>query len=331
MKGLPVQISAVGGFTPDRRLTNADLEKRVDTTDEWIRTRTGIRERRIVEKGVGVSDLAAGAARKALAARGVPPEEIDLIVLATITPDSPVPAAACLVQRKIGARNAWAFDLSGACSGFVYALAVGAQFVATGAHRRVLVIGADIMSAIVDFTDRATCVLFGDGAGAVLLEPAPPGRPGLLDFILKADGSGADLLCLPGGGSLHPSTHESVDRKMHFLKQEGQRVFKHAVEGMSGVTREIIERNGLKADDIALLIPHQANLRIIEFCAKSAGFPLEKVLINIDRYGNTTAATIPLGLAEAVETGRIKAGDRVVLASFGAGYTWGSALLQWAY
>lgn len=327
--GYPVTITAVGAYTPERVLTNADLQKIVDTTDEWIVTRTGIRERRIAAKGEATSDLAVRAARKTLAARGLDPTEIDLIVLATVTPDMPFPAAACFVQEKLGARRAWSFDVSGACSGFIYALAVGTQFVATGAHRRVLVIGADTMSSVTDYTDRATCILFGDAGGAVLLEPAPPDGPGILDFVLRADGSGAPLLCLPGGGSLNPTSAETVRTRMHYLKQAGRQVFKYAVEEMVKVTREILDRHRLSPQDIALVIPHQANLRILDAYAERMGFTMEKVVANIDRYGNTTAATIPLAMSEALAQKRLKRGDRVILASFGAGFTCASALLKW--
>lgn len=330
-QGYPAAITAVGAYAPERVLTNAELQTIVDTTDEWIVTRTGIRERRIAAKGQLTSDMAVLAARKALARRGLDPAEVDLVILATVTPDMPIPASACTVQEKLGARRAWSFDLSGACSGFIYALAVGTQFVATGAHRRVLVIGADTMSTITDYTDRATCVLFGDAAGAVLLEPAPPDSPGILDFVLRADGSGARLLCLPGGGSLHPVSPETLQGRLHYLKQAGRQVFKYAVEEMVNATRELLGRHGLSTNDIALVIPHQANLRILDAFAERMGLPMEKLVVNIDRYGNTTAATIPLAMCEALDQNRLKRGDRVVLASFGAGFTWASALLRWGY
>jgi 3-oxoacyl-[acyl-carrier-protein] synthase-3 len=331
MNGIPVQITATGGYVPDRRLTNADLEKLVETNDGWIVTRTGIRERRIVSDGQATSDLAVNAARKALEARGIGAETIDLIILATITPDYPVPAAACIVQKKLGATRAWSFDLNGACAGFVFALSGGAQFVAAGFHRRVLVIGADAMSAITDFKDRTTCVLFGDGAGAALLEPAPPGAPAIRDMILGSDGNGVDLLCVPAGGSLRPASHETVDARMHYVHQSGRQVFRIAVEGMVNVTRQLLDRNRLRVQDIACFIPHQANKRILDAMVQRLNIPSEKVVVNIDRYGNTTAATIPLALSEAVEAGRIKRGDRVVFCTFGAGFTWGSALVEWAY
>jgi len=328
---LRVKISALGTYVPPRVLTNADLEKMVDTSDQWIIDRTGIRERHIVDKGVATSDLAAAAARNVLAARGLAASEIDAIIVATVTPDMFFPSTACLVQHKLGARGAWGFDLSGACSAFVYALQTGAQFVATGAHRRVLVIGADVMSSIIDYTDRATCILFGDGAGAVILEPADDNSLSLIDFIHEVDGSGGCSLYMPGGGSLNPSSHETVDKKMHYVHQDGQAVFKYAVRKMAEVCGRILERNGLKGSDVAVFIPHQANLRIISATADRLHFRPESVIINISRYGNTTAATIPLGMETAIEQGKLKKGDLVLLASVGAGFTVGATLLRWAY
>ena len=328
---LGVKISALGTYVPPRVLTNADLEKMVDTSDQWIIDRTGIRERHIVDKGVATSDLAAAAARNVLAARGLAASEIDAIIVATVTPDMFFPSTACLVQHKLGARGAWGFDLSGACSAFVYALQTGAQFVATGAHRRVLVIGADVMSSIIDYTDRATCILFGDGAGAVILEPADDNSLSLIDFIHEVDGSGGCSLYMPGGGSLNPSSHETVDKKMHYVHQDGQAVFKYAVRKMAEVCGRILERNGLKGSDVAVFIPHQANLRIISATADRLHFRPESVIINISRYGNTTAATIPLGMETAIEQGKLKKGDLVLLASVGAGFTVGATLLRWAY
>jgi 3-oxoacyl-[acyl-carrier-protein] synthase-3 len=305
-------------------------KKMVDTSDEWIQTRTGIRERRILGKGLGTSYMAAQALESLLEQKGLNAKDIDLIIVATITPDMMYPATACLVQDSVGAKNAWGFDLSAACSGFLYALVVGSQFVETGAHKRVVVIGADKMSAVVDYTDRETCVLFGDGAGAVLLEPAEDGS-GIQDFIFHIDGSGGKHLCQPGGGSLHPASHETVDKKMHYIYQEGREVFKFAVPSLVGVSVKLLERNGLTGEDIALFVPHQANKRIIDASVNRLKLPADRVLINIDRYANTTSGTIPIGLSEAVEQGRIKPRDNILLASVGGGYTWGSVLLKWAY
>jgi len=325
-----VKISALGTYLPPRLLTNADLEKLVDTNDEWIMSRVGIKERHIVDKGVATSDLAAEAARRALAQRGIEASDLDAIIVATVTPDMMFPATACLVQDKIGAKNVWGFDLQAGCSQFVYALQVGAQFIATGAHKKVMVIGADVMSSIIDYTDRATCVLFGDGAGAVILEPADDDS-GLIDFMHEVDGSGGCSLYMPGGGSLHPSSHETVDKKMHYVHQDGSAVFKFAVRKMSEACVDILKRNGLTGDDIDLMIPHQANLRIIHATAERLKLPLEKVIINIDRYGNTTGATIPLAMHSAIEQGKLKKGSLVLLAAVGAGFTVGTTLLRWAY
>ena len=329
-KPFTAAITEVSHYVPDRRLTNADLEKMVDTSDEWITSRTGIKERRILGDGLGTSYMAIEALKSILHKKGLDAKELDLIIVATITPDMVFPATACLVQKEIGAKNAWAFDLSAACSGFLYALIVGAQFIETGAHKRVAVIGADKMSSIMDYTDRDTCVLFGDGAGAVLLEPGEP-RFGIQDFILNADGNGVEHLRQPGGGSLHPASHKTIDQKMHYIYQEGREVFKFAVPRMAEVSAQMLERNGLVGKDIALFVPHQANKRIIDACVKRTDLPPDRVVINIDRYANTSAGTIPIGLSEAVEQGRVKRGDNVLLASAGAGYTWGSALLTWAY
>jgi len=325
-----VKISALGTYLPPRLLTNADLEKLVDTNDEWIMSRVGIKERHIVDKGVATSDLAAEAARRALARRGIEASDLDAIIVATVTPDMMFPATACLVQDKIGAKNVWGFDLQAGCSQFVYALQVGAQFIATGAHKKVMVIGADVMSSIIDYTDRATCVLFGDGAGAVILEPSDDDS-GLIDFMHEVDGSGGCSLYMPGGGSLHPSSHETVDKKMHYVHQDGSAVFKFAVRKMSEACVDILKRNGLTGDDIDLMIPHQANLRIIHATAERLKLPLEKVIINIDRYGNTTGATIPLAMHSAIEQGKLKKGSLVLLAAVGAGFTVGTTLLRWAY
>jgi 3-oxoacyl-[acyl-carrier-protein] synthase-3 len=309
-------------------MTNADFEKIVETSEEWITSRTGIRERHIVEKGVATSDLATEAAKCALAQRGIDAGEIEAIVVATVTPDMLFPSTACLVQHKLGAKGAWGFDLSAACSAFVFALQTGAQFVATGAHKKVLVIGADVMSSILDYTDRSTCILFGDGAGAVILEPADHGL-GIIDFVHEIDGSGGCSLYMPAGGSLHPASHETVDKKMHFVHQDGQAVFKYAVRKMGEVCEKLLARNGFTAHDIDCFIPHQANQRIIQATADRVGLKPETVIINIDRYGNTTAGTIPLAMQTAREEGRLKKGDLVLLASVGAGFTVGATLLRW--
>jgi len=327
-----VKISALGIYVPPRLLTNDDLAKMVDTTDEWIMSRVGIKERHIADKGVATSDLAAEAAKCALAQRGIAPSELDAIIVSTVTPDMMFPATACLVQHKIGApTRVWGFDLSAGCSEFVYALQVGAQFIATGAHKKVMVIGADVMSSIIDYTDRATCVLFGDGAGAVILEPTDDDSAGLIDFVHEVDGSGGCSLYMPGGGSLNPSSHETVDKKMHYVHQDGQAVFKFAVRKMAESCVETLKRNGLTGNDIDLMIPHQANLRIISATADRLKLPPEKVVINIDRYGNTTGATIPLAMHSAIEDGRLKKGSLVLLAAVGAGFTVGTTLLRWAY
>jgi 3-oxoacyl-[acyl-carrier-protein] synthase-3 len=322
------KITALGTYVPPRVLTNADFEKMVETTDEWILTRTGIRERHVVDKGVATSDLAVEAAKCALAERGIDASEIEAIVVATVTPDMFFPSTACLVQHKLGIKGIWGFDLSAACSAFVYALQAGAQFVSTGAHKKVLVIGSDVMSSILDYTDRATCILFGDGAGAVILEPASDGE-GIIDFVHEIDGSGACALYMPGGGSLHPSTRETVDKKMHVVHQDGQAVFKYAVRKMGEACEKLLARNGVKASDIDCFIPHQANQRIIKATADRVGLKPETVIINIDRYGNTTAGTIPLAMQTAREDGRLKKGDLVLLASVGAGFTIGATLLRW--
>jgi 3-oxoacyl-[acyl-carrier-protein] synthase-3 len=326
------KITALGTYVPPRVLTNQDLEKMVETSDDWIMQRVGIRERHLVDPGVAASDLATEAARCALAKRGVSPEEIETIVVGTVTPDMFFPASACLVQHKLGAKKAWGFDLSAACSAFVYALQTGAQFINTGAHKKVLVIGADVMSSIIDYTDRATCVIFGDGAGAVLLEPAADGEDaGLIDYLHYVDGSGGCALYMPGGGSLHPSTHETVDKKMHVVHQDGQAVFKYAVRNMADVCERLLKRNGLSAKDIDCFIPHQANKRIMTSTAERLGLRPEAPIINIDRFGNTTAATIPLAMQTAIDEGKLRKGSLVMLASVGAGFTTGATLLRWAY
>jgi len=328
---IAAKITGVAGYVPQRVVTNADMEKLVETNDEWIRTRTGIRERHYVEPGVPASHLGTEAAKKLLAAKGVRPEEIEMIVVATVTPDMLFPATACLIQDRLGAKKAWGFDLSAACSGFAYALTVGAQFVGSGAHKKVLVIGSDVMTSILDPKDRATFVLFGDGAGAVLLEPATSTSEGIIDFMHDVDGSGGSCLYMPGGGSLHPATQETVGKRMHYVHQEGQQVFKYAVRRMSELACHLLERNGLTSRDLALVVPHQANLRIIRAMQDRLGVDDSKVLVNIDRFGNTTAATIPLGLMDAVEQKRLHRGDLVLLIAVGAGYTTGAVLMRWAY
>lgn len=321
-------ITAVAGYVPDDVLTNADLEKMVDTNDEWIRSRTGIRERHILkDPNLATSDMAAEAAKKLLAKRGIGAEEIDLIIVATVTADMHFPATANLVGDKIGAVNSWGYDISAACSGFLFALQTGSQFIQSGTHSKVLVIGADKMSSIIDYTDRTTCVLFGDGAGAVLLEPSE--AHGVEDAILHHDGSGAKYLRQKAGGSLHPPTADTVAAREHYVYQDGQPVFKAAVKGMADVSYEILQKNGLTGDDVAWLVPHQANLRIIDATQRRMGLDPEKVMINIDRYGNTTAATIPLCLSDWED--KLKAGDKLVLAAFGGGFTWGAIYLTWAY
>jgi 3-oxoacyl-[acyl-carrier-protein] synthase III len=328
---IAAKITGVSGYVPPRVVTNADMEKLVDTTDAWIQERTGIRERHVADKGVAASDLATAAARQVLALRNVPASDIDLIVVASVTPDMMFPATACLVQNNLGATNAWGFDLSAACSGFLYALTVGAQFVGAGTQKKALVIGSDVMTSILDFQDRATCVLFGDGAGAVLLEPAENENEGILDFVHDVDGAGGKFLFMPGGGSLHPASYETVEKKMHCVHQEGAQVFKYAVRRMAELACEMLQRNGFSSKDLALVVPHQANLRIIRAMQERLGVSDSKVMVNIDRYGNTTAGTIPLGLRDAVEQGRLKKGDLVLLVAVGAGYTAGAVLLRWAY
>lgn len=322
-------VTGVGMYVPDKILDNKYFESIVETNDEWIRTRTGIRERRILEQGA-TSDLAARAALDLFERHNVKPEEIDAIIVATVTPDMFFPATACLVQDKIGAKNAWGFDLSAACSGFLFAFQTGASFVESGRYKKVLVIGADKMSAITDYTDRNICILFGDAGSAVLLEPSEDISIGLQKSILRIDGSGKDSLYMLGGGSLNPASHDTVDKKWHYIYQDGKAVFKVAVKGMADVSAELMELSNLKSDDVAYLVPHQANLRIIDATAQRMGLSKDKVMINIDKYGNTTAATIPLCLTEYYRNGKIKKGDNLILSAFGAGYTWGSSHLVWA-
>jgi 3-oxoacyl-[acyl-carrier-protein] synthase-3 len=323
------KISALGTWTPPRLLTNADLEKMVETSDEWITSRVGIKERHIVEPGMATSHMAVEAAKRCLAERGVEPDEVEVIIVGTVTPDMLFPATACLVQDRLGAKGAWGFDLSAACSSFVYALQMGCKLIESGAHKKVLVIGADTMSSIIDYTDRATCVLFGDGAGAVLLEPAADGELGMIDFHHEIDGSGACALFMPGGGSLHPPSHETVDKKMHYVHQEGQAVYKFAVRKMVEASEAVLEKNGVTGADLGCFIAHQANRRIITGTADRLGLPEEKVIINIDRFGNTTSATIPLAMETARQEGKLKKGDLILIASVGAGFTVGAALLRW--
>jgi 3-oxoacyl-[acyl-carrier-protein] synthase-3 len=324
-----VAIKSLATYVPPRLLTNADLEKMVETTDEWIMQRTGIRQRHIVDPGVATSDLATEAAREAIKRAGLTPDDIDVIVVGTVTPDMLFPSTACLVQHKLGASKAWGFDLSAACSAFTYSLTVGTQLVATGGATHALVIGADVMSSIIDYTDRATCVLFGDGAGAVVLGPSDDENIGILDYDHMIDGSGGNALCMPAGGSRRPATHQTVDERLHYVKQEGQTVFKFAVRNTGEICQRLLKRHNLTGDDLDLFVSHQANKRIIMSAAEKIGMPEDKVIINIDKYGNTTAATIPLALNDAVESGRLKKGDLILLTSVGAGFTVGSVLVRW--
>jgi len=325
------KITALGTYTPPKVLTNQDLEKMVETSDEWILERTGISERHIVEEGKATSDMAVEAAKQALAHRGVEPRTVDLIILATVTPDMFFPSTACLVQDRIGAKGAWGFDILAACSGFVYALSTGAQFVANGSAKRVLVIGSDSMSRIIDYTDRATCVLFGDGAGAVLLEAAEEGESeGFLDYLNEIDGSGGAFLCMPGGGSLHPSTEETVKKRMHYVHQDGRQVFKYATRKMYETSVQLLQRNGFTVNAVDVVLPHQANKRIITASTERMGIDPAKVLINIDRFGNTTAGTIPLAMRDAMDQGLLKKGSLALLCAVGAGFTVGTALVRWS-
>jgi 3-oxoacyl-[acyl-carrier-protein] synthase-3 len=322
-------ITAVGGYVPEDKLTNFDLEKLVDTNDEWIRTRTGISERRILKgEGKATSDMIVPAVKQLCEKRGISPEEIDCMIVGTVTPDMVFPSTANIVCDKLGAKNAWGFDLSAACSGFLFALQQGAALIESGRYKKVVVVGADKMSSIIDYTDRTTCIIFGDGAGAVLLEPSTD-ENGIMDSILKSDGSGAQYLNLKAGGSLRPASIETVTNKEHFAYQEGQAVFKFAVKGMADVSAELLEKNNLTGEDIAWLVPHQANLRIIDATANRMGLAKEKVMINIERYGNTTAATIPLCLWEWEK--KLHKGENIILAAFGGGFTWGAIWLKWAY
>ena len=325
-----VRISGLATYVPPRLLTNADLERMVETTDEWILQRTGIRQRHIVDPGVATSDLAKEAALGAIAQAGLTPDDIGFIVVGTTTPDTIFPSTACVLQSKIDARRAWGFDLGAACSGFTYALTTGMQMVASGAHDHALVVGADVMSSIIDYTDRTTCVLFGDGAGAVVVSPATDAEHGILGFAHEIDGSGGPALCMPAGGSRLPASHETVDQRMHYVKQDGQAVFRFAVRKTEEICRRVLHQHGIGPEQIDLFVSHQANRRIIQAAADRLNLPDSKVVINLENFGNTTAATIPLALADAVHEGRLKRGDMVLLASVGAGFTVGAVLLKWS-
>jgi len=327
--GQRCKITALGTYVPPQVLTNQDLEKMVDTNDQWIVERTGIRERHVLAKGLGVSDMCTEAAKKCLAQRGIEASEVEVIIVGTVTPDMMFPSTACLVQDKIGAKGAWGFDVSAGCSGFVFALQAGVKLVESGAHKKVLVCGADANTRMTDYTDRTTCVLFGDGGGAVLLEPAAEGEIGFIDYVNEIDGSGGAALNLKGGGSLNPSTHETVDKKMHYIYQDGPAVYKFAVRKMAEATTKVLERNGITGAELGCFIPHQANKRIITSTADRLGMDPERVIINIEKYGNTSAGTIPLAMETAIEEGKLKKGDLVLLASVGAGFTVGAILLRW--
>ena len=327
MEKITAAITGVQGYVPDYILDNNELAKMVDTTDEWITSRTGIKERRIMKNGAS-SDMATEAVRKLLEKTGTNPLDIDLVVLATVTPDYPFPSTANVLCDNVGMTNAWGFDLIAACSGFIYALSTGSQFIETGKYKKVVVVGVDKMSSIIDYEDRTTCIIFGDGCGAVLLEPNHEGN-GIQDFILRSDGSGKQFLIQPAGGSVNPPTIQTVEDKMHFVKQEGKSVFKFAVTNMAEVSAEIMEKNNLSREDVDWLVPHQANLRIIDATAERMGLPREKVMINIEKYGNTTAGTLPLCLWDYEK--QLKKGDTLILSAFGGGFTWGSVYLKWAY
>jgi 3-oxoacyl-[acyl-carrier-protein] synthase-3 len=327
--GRRAKITALGTYVPPQVITNQDLEKIVETTDQWILERTGIRERHILAKGLGTSDMCVEATKKCLAARGIQPSEVEVIIVGTVTPDMMFPSTACLVQDKIGAKGAWGFDVSAGCSGFMFALQAGVKLVESGAQSKVVVCGADANTRMTDYTDRATCVLFGDGAGAVLIEPAQEGEIGIIDFINEIDGSGGVSLNLKGGGSLNPSSHETIDAKMHYIYQDGQAVYKFAVRKMAEATSKLLERNGITGADLGCFIPHQANKRIITSTSDRLGMDPERVIINIEKYGNTSAGTIPLAMETAIEQGKLKKGDLVLLAAVGAGFTVGATLLRW--
>ena len=327
MKKITAAITGVQGYVPEYVMTNEELSTLVDTSDEWILSRTGIKERRVMKDGAS-SDMAAAAVAQLLEKKGIDPMDIELVICATVTPDYPFPSTANVICDKVGMKNAWGYDCIAACSGFIYALSTGAQFIETGRHKKVIVIGVDKMTSILDYEDRTTCVIFGDGAGAVLLEPNEEGL-GIMDFILKSDGSGRQYLIQPAGGSANPPTHQTVDDRMHFVKQEGKAVFKFAVTNMAEVSAEIMEKNNLSSEDVDWLVPHQANLRIIDATANRMGLPKEKVMINIEKYGNTTAGTLPLCLWDYES--QLKKGDTLILSAFGGGFTWGAVYLKWAY
>jgi len=326
---LKATITATSRYLPKQIMTNYELEKMVDTSDEWIQSRTGIVERRVVSEGETTSDMCTIIAEELLKRSNTDPNEVDVIIIATVTPDMPTPATASLVQNRIGANNAWGFDLSGACTGFIYALDTGSRLIESGKYKKVIVSGSDTMSSILDYTDRNTCVLFGDGGGGVMLERAKDSDSGVIDSILRTDGSGSDYLKIPGGGSLHPASYETVDQHLHYIRQDGQVVFKYAIKGMADISEEILKKNNIDSNSISLYVPHQANKRIIDGAAQRCGFKDDQVYININKYGNTTAGTIPICLDEAKELGRIKDGDLILLAAFGAGFTWGSMLIRW--
>jgi 3-oxoacyl-[acyl-carrier-protein] synthase III len=324
-------ITSVGHYVPDRVIDNQFFEEYLDTNDEWIKTRTGIQERRKLDTDKPTSFMAVKAIEMLLKNRGIGIEDIDLIVVGTVTPDMIYPSTACVIQKEMGASNMWGFDILAACSGFIFSLATAIQFVQCGSHKKVIVVGADKMSAITNMEDRNTCILFGDAAGAILLEPTEDKSYGVLDCIMKIDGEGGKYLHQLGGGSLNPATHETVDKRMHYVYQDGRTVFKDAVKGMADISCEIMEKNNLTGEDISYLVPHQANLRIITACAERMGISMDKVMVNIHKYGNTTSATIPTCISEYWQEGKIKKGDNLILSSFGAGYTWGSILVKWAY
>jgi 3-oxoacyl-[acyl-carrier-protein] synthase-3 len=327
MGKITAAITAVQGYLPEKVMTNFDLEKIIDTSDEWITSRTGIKERRVLE-GEPTSEIGVRAVNKLLEKKGIDPKEIDLVICGTVTPDYPFPSTANVISDKVGMTNAWSYDINAACSGFIYALATGAQFIETGKYKKVIVIGADKMTSILNYEDRATCVIFGDGGGAVLLEPNEEGL-GVIDSVLKSDGSGRKFLVQPGGGSVNPPSYETIDQRLHYVHQEGKQVFKFAVTNMADVSAEIMERNNLTSEDVDWLVPHQANLRIIDATANRMGLPKEKVMVNIQKYGNTTAGTLPLCLWDWEK--QLKKGDNLVLSAFGGGFTWGAIFLKWAY
>lgn len=330
MKKITAAITAVGHFVPHKVLDNKYFESIVDTTDEWITTRTGIKERRALEPGQPTSYMAVKAIEKLLANRKISADELDVIIVATVTPDMLFPATACIIQDKIGASKAWGFDILAACSGFIFAMSTAIQFIESGNYKKVLVVGADKMTSIANYKDRNTCILFGDAAACVLLEPSADAGYGILDDMMFVDGKGEKYLHMRGGGSLNPPSHETVDKDMHYVYQEGKPVFKDAVKGMADVSAEIMKRNNLSGEDVAYLVPHQANLRILTACADRMGIGMDKVMVNIHKYGNTTAATIPLCLSEYWEEGKLKKGDNLILSSFGAGYTWGAIYVKWS-